>query len=663
MAIKFKNLTIGDGLDTTDATATGEDIRVGKTAYANKEKIEGTIEDFDGAYEGGEQIIGGGALIKVGSSGTTVPNSGYVDKVYFNTSMSIDEVMSLCSGIPFNDIGNQMDWMLVVNGETSLIIQVTSTLIIWNGISRMIYFSSDVNEDAGITFKGWNPDFDGVIEVNNNVASENNMLPNIVIGSNNESLKDLFSLTPFVEGEDIVLEGEYKGVNLSYDMPIFKGTPVPNSGYVEKVYFNTDMSVEQVVNLLSKITYNIEGFGYAVIADETNENMIAIYGAMGWYAIMTTQGFIFSSANNEISAEFGVDFVGWAEGFDGVIEFNAEAIPSLEEEGVTTDIGYQNNALSSLISTTPFEKTNVIDVKSMIDNKEIPLSIEVKQPTFEGTPVPTTGYVGNIYFNTSMSVDEVVALLDQLNIENEAIIIIISDGLPESLLIGKSIRDGINEYNITYTSTRTDITTTVFTNSQIFEFYGWNPKFNGVINYSNSGVIEPSNVNYISQQNELLKNLISITPFKGTNNTHKFITLNGTPIDGGFDFGEIDEDIILNNSIFWSNTGLYCYLEWALQGMGAMFIKAKALHRGGDLTIHPSCTGYLGDLAQTFGLYEYLTVEIDTISLGQGKIQFKTNSMSGSSTEHGTYTIYPNEVVNQFVGMTSYIKLHLLVKE
>lgn len=80
-----------NGIDTSDATATPEDILKGKTAYVNGELITGTIEDYGGSLTDPDNATTGNITNVVVSS--TEPEDDNRKQIWFR---KIDDSISLC---------------------------------------------------------------------------------------------------------------------------------------------------------------------------------------------------------------------------------------------------------------------------------------------------------------------------------------------------------------------------------------------------------------------------------------------------------------------------------------------------------------------------------------------------------------------------------------
>lgn len=323
-----------------------------------------------------------GATIKSGGwQGTAVPNTGYVENIYFNTNLSIEEVVSILKQI---NLENEYIVFLEQNEERTLFVGYNMA-----GLNEYVILDHNnnvcfSNVDGGWGFIGWNTNITNPIVVNSEVLSE---IGSTTIGTQNDKLSNIFSTTPFTN-ETIELSGEYDGSTIEVtDLSGgWQGTTVPNSGYVENVYLNTNLSVEEVVSLLEKLNYNADLMSssgidtYGLIANK-GVNIIMVGTFNGNYAIMDALSNVyFSSA----IVEGLTTFVGWNENFNGVISFNAEAIPSMSTDAQF--IGQENDKVSNLFSTTPFTKSeeNTINIKKYINEKKIPLSIKVNVDTGAG---------------------------------------------------------------------------------------------------------------------------------------------------------------------------------------------------------------------------------------------------------------------------------------
>lgn len=152
----------------------------------------------------------GGGTVNGGNTGTPVPNEGYVEKVYFNTNLSVEEVCSIINSNVDSDGVN----VLLINQERSVsigLLSVEGIFAIMDDINETYYFlSQDV---MGLGFVGWNPDITYPIAINSEVVNE---IGGTNVGSQNDKLSNLFSITPFVKGgsSDLVKVGEMQNINV-----------------------------------------------------------------------------------------------------------------------------------------------------------------------------------------------------------------------------------------------------------------------------------------------------------------------------------------------------------------------------------------------------------------------------------------------------------------
>ena len=176
-------------------SGSGSKVVVGGVEYSiDSNKVSDAVSNLETVL--GNLNVGGDG----DGVGTAVPNEGYVDKIYFNTSLTPEEVDSIIIE------NNLVDYaaLITTNQSTMVIIsdynaytggQIPGCAIMMQrsgSAPEWIYASGDIPTMLGISFEGWNPNFNGEIIIEEDVLSELEQGGIVkTIGTQNEALKEL----------------------------------------------------------------------------------------------------------------------------------------------------------------------------------------------------------------------------------------------------------------------------------------------------------------------------------------------------------------------------------------------------------------------------------------------------------------------------------------
>ena len=396
------------------------------------------------------EISGGGATVK--ATPIAVPNSGYVERVYFNTKLTDAEIVATLEKLATLEGMTTVIWptlLVYIDENNTVSISAMKSkfgdvdekfwvieLIESAGGINTIWSERSWNDGKNIINSGWSIGVN-YIDINHEVVPEvKSDFDNGNIGNFNSEITNLFSLNGVFQEEEIELTESYDGNPLVLSNKYVKKTVVPNEGYVERVYLNTALSIDEVKAILNNyiakhlsnenlngrmILTNVDNLDnpsdepekWALLIISQNVNTKALALLNGFADVLwteTTEGWV-------------VNYTGWKPDLS-YVEVNHKVYNFCE--GISNNVGAYNDELVDLFSLTPFEEkiydSVEVNVKELIENQKLPLKVNfkvtpttvTKQGGWVGTQVPNSGYIEKLYFNTNLNQDEVNAILNEL---------------------------------------------------------------------------------------------------------------------------------------------------------------------------------------------------------------------------------------------------------
>lgn len=377
------------------------------------------------------------------TGGTTLPNSGSVENIYWNTSLTMEEVSTIIQnanltyvdfdGLPvygvyavFSSDGTPLSLLGIV--DATMLIGAPAYAAIDMVTQSMLFCTSGLlaAQFEGMGLFGWNSD---LVSKDGNISIVGTLLPSLAdmgfgsVGAENDKIAFLVASSPMgkSKSEWITLEGEYDGLavsmpnNKTIDMKAFindkklplsielyeNGTVIPNDGYVEKIYINTALSTAEVVAILNTIDFGepiwtdstSEAYTYYVIQTDSFSPYIVISKIQGKGVVIYYINYRFASADNQ-SVMFAYANVptmtnGWVAGSPETIEIYNNVVNTWTDtsdvEDITYNVGFENDKLTRLFSVTPFMSSTI--KPDILKNYTVPITGVIPTNTYKGLPI------------------------------------------------------------------------------------------------------------------------------------------------------------------------------------------------------------------------------------------------------------------------------------
>lgn len=440
--------------------------------YATSEKVEEVVE---------KQLV----------TKSAVPIGVYVDKVYFNTNLTNEQVVDILKSITYIE----GSYVAFLDQEQMVIVTKSSvdygiSLLTTEKLETIFQFGGNYTD-----FTGWNPNITNPIELNSislteiTGNTENDLLGTRKIGDQNELLKDLV----YIQSEKYLTKETGKKVIESY---LTTPTAILNKGFVDTVYFDTNLTPTEVDSYLSKLTYvDFNGMAVNVLFTNTTgtNNLIAFQDGVKYEIFHITSVSSFSDYTQIYYTDKG-----W---LLDKFEINDTGVSEL----IGLPIGAENDIIKDVVYMMSDKYTTKEQVESYLFEESTP------------TTVPNTGLVENLYINTELTHEEIVKIIKQLyfvpfgsdgfgyciaaTIDGTSILGIMVDNVesPNFLAIGDMGANPVVLYD--YEG--------IYSGGVV---NGWNTAIPNPIPVNVNAVSEFDGVP-VGQQNDLIKNLVSITQF------------------------------------------------------------------------------------------------------------------------------------------------------